>query len=503
MKSQMVFLLGLLICTAAIASESDPNDPYKKMFDEAKVELSQGNIRTASKILKHISEKSNVHGREAFNSMIEILRKNDRLADATLELEKAVNEKPFDAELRLMLADCEIVGAKFEKALNTLSLTEKIIGNTSEVLSLRFVAYQKLNQHTEAINTLNQYLTMNPNDHNGFVSRSESKQALDKWSEALADALKAITLKANDEKALSNHAKVSLITKNLKQAELSASKCVSLYPTNAFCPEFLGMSLFEQKNYPGATAALRKAVDFRPNEAELRLRLAEAFALNGKPQESDSEYKELLKRHPSFEKGMKSWAGFLAKRTNIAFLANPLTEFNDNNPANIWAALELSKLYWKVEDHSKAVQVLKRASDKNDSDVVRFYLAHAFFKNEKYSNSVSTLRAIKSTNLNLEFHLGVSQIKLGKIEDAIESWRKIESTSSYYSKAQINVALAYEQLGQLDRAREVYQNLGSNSQFGALVQNRLDSIAKNEDRGPANQNTKSAPYFVDWELPQL
>lgn len=466
---KILIFLGVLIFAFAKVSLASEVDPDLAQLKKAEVELKSGNEKFAIKLYKKVYSKSKTQKQSAILALVGIYTKAKRFEDAIDFLKSEIEENLFAPELKIQLAEVYDQSGDAASSLKVIERAEKIIGPNDRILKIKFRAQQKLNQHQDAILSLNQYIKNNPNDHEALVRRAESHYELTHYEKASEDAAAAYAIQPTDQKVLSLYTKLAWKLQNVYVAERIGSKCAELFPENASCQLSLANTFFDKKDYRLAVEHFQKAFKSEHPDKNMHLRFAEALALANEVSASDKEYKKILSENPTFEPAMRSWYGFLQKRHDVQTLAEALQVFCENKPENIWSAFELYQLYSLVGYEKKSLKVMKKTLDENKSDLAQFYYAYTLNQSNQLDKSIEHLEKIQNENLNKDYHLGLVYSKLGKTAEAIKYWTKVKPASSLYTKAQLNLS-------------------------------RMSPV---ENRKPANDIKTSLSPFPEWELPPL
>jgi tetratricopeptide (TPR) repeat protein len=501
-----IYILQMILIFSHIAhADSDDRDRFRATLDQAVVEQKAGNHRVAVKLFKKVYSKSQNLKDEAFKGIILSLTESKRWDDAIDLLRIEIKKRPFIGDLRVQLADTLFRAERYQDSVTEIGFAENILGPNRTVLLSKSAIQQKLEKHADAVETLSIYLKENLRDYNALLNRGSSYLQLGQFVNAFKDLQKAYEIRPFDEQIISLYVKAAFYSHNYREAKRIGKKCNDLFPTNFICFEYLGKSAFHKKEYSRAALALASAVNLNPQALETRVLLAEALAQNGQIMGSDAHYVAVLKQQPGYEIAMRSWTAFLAQRKNIEVLGTNLKNFCDNAPSSIWGAVELSKLLFFVGASDDAFQEIERISMDDKTGVALFYNAYFLARIEKFEKAKKILMDLAKKNSlpDLEFHLAIVSYKQKKLEEAIQYWLKTPIDSKLRFNAQVNAALAFEQLGNKEKALEILAELNPPTDFKKIIGRKRNSLSSSDERAPAQALTSDISYFLDWSLPPL
>ncbi|MFI5324082.1 MAG: tetratricopeptide repeat protein [Thermodesulfobacteriota bacterium] len=121
------------------------------------------------------------------------------------------------------------------------------------------------------------------------------------------------------------------------------------------------------------------------------------------------------------------------------------------------------------EEALKGFQSLKANYPNNKiSSIALYYTGIIDFKLGKYDGSINALNEFLDSGVDQDMLVqsavlmqGLARFKQGKWQQAIEFLSKVqqEQGSPYEETAKIHMALAYEKLGQTEKAKAIYKNL--------------------------------------------
>ncbi len=504
MKIKNIFNILLVLVSVTSYADSDA-ERFTALLDKAKVDRKAGHHKAAIKSLKKIYSKSSTLKNEALRTLVGVyidVKKYDEAIDLLKE-ENSTNQ--FIGEYRMLLADVYVAADRYSLALAEIDSAEKILGPTSAVLRAKSVALIKLKMHAESVAALTGYLKLEPKDYVALVDRGEAHFVLKQYEQAFGDAAHAYQVRPFDERVLAFYAKSAFFNNNFVETKKIGRICNELFPKNEDCLEYLGKASYHKKEYSDAIKFFESYLKLNSVQPEVNFLYAEALAFNGNDLESDRQFSQTLKISPDYEMAMRSWAKFLNQRKKVDSLGVALKAFCSNNPANVWAAVELSKLLFLVGDQETGLDRMDALMSETKNDQGRFYNAYFLDQVGKYSRSRDYLEKIKDQSIDTHFHMGISYAKDKRFKEAIKQWSMIKNESPNYVKAQVNVALATEQLGQVVKAKELLSGIQAfaPTEYKTALEQKILSMG-NEDRKPATDSqSEGINFFLEWSLPQL
>lgn len=492
----------VLVCSAAFADSRDV-ERFKPILNQAEAEQKAGNHKTAIKLFKKVYSKSEDLKRDALIGLVTSLKDSKKWDEAVEILKLEIKKSPFVGEYRLWLADVYLRAEKFNEALVEVDFGEKILGQDKTVLRIKSIVQQKLGRYQEAVDTLTVYLKTDSKDYDALAERAESYFQQKLYVEAYKDFQKAYEMRPFDERVISSYVRSSYFSKNHREVKRIGRECTKLFPKNVSCFEYLGRSAFYKKDFLKAAKFFESTVYLDPSRVEIRQLFAESLAFQGNFVESDTQFEIILKQRSDFEPAMKSWSAFLTQRKKIEVLGATLKTFNKNNPHNVWCAVELSKLLWFVGDSEGALERMEIVTNESKSNLAKFYYAYFLDLSGKNEKARLVLSETKDSTLDIDFHVALSFFKEKKLPEAIQHWLKVPAESANYFKAQANAALAFEQQGNIEKAKEILTALNSPAEYKKNVEKKLISLVTSDERKPATSSSDDLSYFIVWSTPQL
>lgn len=504
MKIKNIFYISAILISINSYAEISDTERFKTMMDQARSDQKAGNHRSAIRSFKKVYSKSSLMKADALEGLTASYIESKKFDLAEEVLKEEIEKNPFVGENRVLLAKVYMAAEKFPAALGEVEAAEKIMGPVKVVIRMKADVQRSMGRLPEAITSLTNYLKLEPKDYVALIDRAECHFALNQYEPAFSDAKSAYDVRPFDERVLSFFTKASYFNNNYAEVKKIGKSCIELFSKNESCYEFLGKASYQLKEYANAIKYFESALEVNGNQPENRLLYAESLAFNGNEQLADVQFAETLKQRPDYEAAMRSWARSLNQRKKVEAMGVALKKFCEQNPSNAWAAIELTKLLFLVGDQETGLDRMDTMTSENKSDAGKYFFAYFLDAAGKHKKARNQLENIKDKSFDVDFHMGIAYVKDKRFRDAIKSWSKIKVESSNYFKSQLNIALAYEQDGQVNKAKEMLTNLSLAvpSEYKTALEQKIASMGT-EDRNPAADGQRGLTFFLDWSLPQL
>ncbi len=238
----------------------------------------------------------------------------------------------------------------------------------------------------------------------------------------------ALRFDGNDPGALLGMTTTQRKSGNLVQAEKTLSKLEKIEPTFAGLTLERGQLLESRGDYAGAAAAYKQALETRPHDTDLKLRLGAALTTAGRLDEAEAILPEVLKERPT-----SAEAEHFVGRVLLA-----------------------------KKETAQAVQHFERSIA---FDALRaeyhLYLAWAYLDQGNFGAALTTINKALERDPNLadaRWILGRIQLRTGAVKDAVASFQQALKLKPGRIEALANMGDAYDQLRDLGAAVRAYQD---------------------------------------------
>jgi predicted Zn finger-like uncharacterized protein len=238
----------------------------------------------------------------------------------------------------------------------------------------------------------------------------------------------ALHFDANDAGALLGMTTAQRKSGNLIQAEKTLTKLEKIEPTFAGLTLERGQLLESRGDYAGAASAYKQALETRPHDTDLKLRLGAALTTAGRLEEAEAILPEVLKERPT-----SAEAEHFVGRVLLA-----------------------------KKETAQAVQHFERSIA---FDALRaeyhLYLAWAYLDQGNFGAALTTINKALERDPNLadaRWILGRIQLRTGAVKDAVASFQQTLKLKPGRVEALANMGDAYDQLRDLGAAVRSYQD---------------------------------------------
>jgi cellulose synthase operon protein C len=238
----------------------------------------------------------------------------------------------------------------------------------------------------------------------------------------------ALRFDENDAGALLGMTTAQRKSGNLGVAEKTLAKLEKIEPTFAGLTLERGQLLESRGDYASAAAAYKQALEARPHDTDLKLRLGAALVTAGRLEEAEAILPEVLKERPT-----SAEAEHFVGRVLLA-----------------------------KKETAQAVQHFERSIA---FDALRaeyhLYLAWAYLDQNNLGAALTTVNKALERDPNLadaRWILGRIQLRTGAVKDAVQSFQQTLKLKPGRIEAYANMGDAYDQLRDLPAAIRAYQD---------------------------------------------
>lgn len=156
--------------------------------------------------------------------------------------------------------------------------------------------YDHLGRYQETVELLERYLKAHPDNAFAHIEIGYAYNELGRTADAIRSARRAIELDPEDAYAYAELSDSYLQLKRYTEAAAMARKAVALAVTDNDYAALnnAGTTLFELHQYQQAEDAFQRALRFNPDTAYARFQLAALFANQGRHEQTEASYQQLL-----------------------------------------------------------------------------------------------------------------------------------------------------------------------------------------------------------------
>lgn len=222
--------------------------------------------------------------------------------------------------------------------------------------------------------------------------------------------------------------------------------------------------LAEEGKYGESDRLVRQIAKTEPHLYLMPYMLAENAMHEGRFQEAQEEFLASLKLNPDFLQSLRGLArAYYAEGQDAK--AKPLLEvILHKNPHDFLAHYGLGLIASNAKNYAEAIQQY-RASLREKPDYTPAYLGLgvALIESRKYAEALPALQRAagqagpqEAVRLN---YLGIATAHSGDTHRAIELYTQSLAIKPDYSGARLNLAIAYRQMGDMEKARSEFKTL--------------------------------------------
>ncbi len=241
----------------------------------------------------------------------------------------------------------------------------------------------------------------------------------------------------------------------------------------AICSAYLSMAkdLYNAKDFDGAITAFQQAKDVAEGYGEAEI-AAEAADLIGQT--------EMLKMNTEGKAAMKA--------KDFATAITCFSKVLEMDPTNGATAIQLGQAYMNSGKLDEAITALETAKANGQEKNAAKILSNIYLKKAQASNKAKNYQEVidfaAKSNEALEngnaYKLTASALqKLGKNDECIAAYEKYLEVSPNAKDASgiiCTIAVLYQQAGNKAKAKEYYEKIVNDAQYGATAQEQLKTL---------------------------
>lgn len=191
----------------------------------------------------------------------------------------------------------------------------------------------------------------------------------------------------------------------------------------------LGVALANAEEYAKAAPHYLKAIEYKPNDADLYYNLGNALDKLGKPKEAIERFRKALEVDPSHVETLYNLGNTLARQGRYAEAEAAYADALRINPDHLGVIVNMGNTLAMQERPVEAAKLYRKAI-RLDPDEVDPYinLANALAAQEKFDEAVSNYeKAIHIEPRHVEAHcnLGHAFVQQGKLEEAAKQFSQV------------------------------------------------------------------------------
>ncbi|MFO7865516.1 MAG: tetratricopeptide repeat protein [Candidatus Aminicenantes bacterium] len=355
----------------------------------------------------------------------------DNTAPAEGFLEKLIEEKPGDIELKQMLAE----------------------------------VYTEQRDYNSAVSVYNKIIELDPDRASAYLELGDVYVNMRKWDEAIPVLEKAVELNPQKTRSYYFIGRAYEEQEDFANAVDAFSKFVESNPEN---PEDvhqrMGFAQMEIEDYEGAIESLGKAVEKDPGDTRLKAKLAEAHRAAEQYEEAEKIYEGLAEANP--DEARVYYNTIIQMYDNAGMPDNAIDaakKIVELDPENADAVYNLGYMYVKEERFQEAVETFNRAIEIRPSfEYAYMNLGFSYSQLNQYGNAIQAFQELVKLNPdndNAWFNIAVNYMQQKKWSSAVEPLRKVIELRPDYPLAYYNLGIVYLNMGDNPSARQAYLKL--------------------------------------------
>jgi tetratricopeptide (TPR) repeat protein len=320
-------------------------------------------------------------------------------------------------------------------------------------------SYSLEGQHQNAIESFRSTLIYDPDSSvvRRRLAAEYFKQGL--VTESLEQAQEAVAKdpKDNESRLLLGgiYSSLKIYPKALQEYET----ILQAEPKNQEAPIYIGAIYSELKQYEKAVQYFQKllkdpdyATPHLPHYYIGRVRQIQP----NHNQEAINAYKKSLALKPDFTDAVISLSQIYAKMKNFKECETLLTQFEKINGPQERTSELLVQTYINLQDYDSAFEHLEILETLNPEDLnIKMRMALILIEKklyEKASGKLETILAIAPDSDKVRFYLGIVYIEMKKNDLAIQTFIKLDSSSSFYIDAVVHAVTLMKEQDRIDEA---------------------------------------------------
>lgn len=389
------------------------------------------------------------------------LRIAGRLDEAIAATEESLIDFPEDEKLLNFLISANIAKSNFQRALEILEKLVEIKPDVSDYQVELSQVYLMFDRVDDAVKTANKAIKLNVLNPFAYYRLAKVYHEIAMYDEAISTLHKAVELKPNAGEIYFLYGQSLSKTGNASQAIVNLREAVRLMPDYVPALFTLGQILTEDGRFAEAVEPLRKAEKLRSNDLEIKTNLGLALFESGNFDEALKYLLEADKLKPKNEVIQMFINVTKSRKKGIADIEN-VKRFVASNPNDGKTKMYLANLYQYSGNIPEATKLmLESFNQQSETFELNNNLGVFFTETRRYDLAIKyTKRAIELKQHHvLYLSLAGNLKRLGKIDEALEAFKKaleIKADSTYALKG---FADTLKDHGKKREAIEIYKKL--------------------------------------------
>lgn len=315
-----------------------------------------------------------------------------------------INLRPDYLAALHQLAWVELTSERFTEALGYFEQYIDGVPWHGDAQHGRGICLQKLGRHEEAIEAFKIAWELLPNNPTIQFNLAAIYGECGRKQDALALYRRVVRLDPGDTQAMGKLGATLAELGHWEDALVYHMKAMCLEP-NAANSHNLGVTLFELDRFADAERTFRRALEFSPDDVELKLRLCMALAEGGKPDEALPIVSSVVEDSPNDLTALATMTTVLVYANQFEAAIETGNRTVNLHPTAAWAHESLGFVHYRRGDWGAALRCYERAI------------------------------ALDPQSVRLSAQRGAALSQLGRHSEAIESFNHVMETSpAFFSR---------------------------------------------------------------------
>jgi tetratricopeptide (TPR) repeat protein len=198
----------------------------------------------------------------------------------------------------------------------------------------------------------------------------------------------------------------------------------------------------------GVLACLDRAVALQPEEPLLRQRIADGYRLNGRIDQAERIYLELLEEHPGMPLVRETLAEIYLLSGRKEAAAKQLELITEERPSNERAAFVLGTLAYEGGDYREAERLFRRTLVlRSDFEPAYYDLAAVLLAQNRADEALKVIeqaRALFRQSFQIEFLAAVAFARLEQYDDAVRHFTEAEVLAGATAPNRLNPGFYFQ-----------------------------------------------------------
>ena len=356
---------------------------------------------------------------------------------------------------------CEKTG-RLSDAIAAFKKSANINNADKEIWRYLGFALMNTNKCEESIESFENANKINPGNTDIHAGWGMALMKLKRYPEAHEKFMEAVRLNRHNFMALLLAAIMEVRTGQYNEAEAKLNFLANVNPNETNTYEYANLK-YIKKDYDSAIHYANKALDFNPNMLPVYLLLGKLYTIKGDKEASLKAYKTALERK----------------------LESPHLHFDWAVTLQIWEDYQESKVHFEkalsyapAEEEALAGLALVEGCTNNP---------------EKAAEILVPIKNLPEDNYLFAKAKGVLNMHMGKFEDAIKEFKRIQDKMFFDNSLNLFIAVCYDELNDINNAKEYYENALLNTKDSIKIYLKYsDFLEKHEDYESAKRKLQRA-----------